>query len=485
MASNPYSYAGWQPGAGATTTKIQDNSSPTSGLSQLGGTGNYANPAPNDQPWVDYVNADGTPHINYKYGQASGPNGNTGRGSGQQQQQSSPMYDMGYSGQFPAGSYGGPANGAARPGAQYGAMGQGSGNPYDPNQLAYQQFQQNTNQYNQDFTEAQRRWNAQFGQSNAQNAWQQDFSNRQQSAAEQQAALAAQQWNQQFGYTQQRDQQNYGLQAQQLQSQTQQWQAQLGQSQAELAANQNRWNQDRAAQDALARWQQQQQAQQQQWQTGQQLGFSREELAANQAKWSRDAGLQQQQINNQNFQATQQLAQQRQDAAMKDALARWQTGQQLGFSQQELAANQGRWNADRAQQQQQFAQQLGMSQQELQAKVAMAGQQDATQRWQTQQDIAYKDRALQQNAALEAQRLGISTQEMLNTDKYRMAQVALDKQKLVQEMSLQTRGYDLQSQQMAQNKELELAKMAQAKELATMQAYGRNQAPVARYIRNW
>jgi hypothetical protein len=82
--------------------------------------------------------------------------------------------------------------------------------------LPVAQFGQNNFQYRNDFNEAQRRWQAEFGATQGQNQFQQGLSTRQQQAAEAQAALAAQQWGQQFGHTQNMDYAGLDLSQQQI-----------------------------------------------------------------------------------------------------------------------------------------------------------------------------------------------------------------------------------------------------------------------------
>jgi hypothetical protein len=92
-------------------------------------------------------------------------------------------------------------------------------NPYSKyiaDMLPVAQFGQNNYQYRSDFGEAQRRWEAEFGSQQGQNQFQQQLATQQQRAAEQQAALAAGQWGQQFGHTQQMDWAGMGLQGQQI-----------------------------------------------------------------------------------------------------------------------------------------------------------------------------------------------------------------------------------------------------------------------------
>lgn len=90
---------------------------------------------------------------------------------------------------------------------------------YMASALPVAQFGQNNFQYRNDFNEAQRRWEAEFGATQGQNQFQQQLSARQQMSAEEQARLAAAQWNQQFGHTQYMDKEGLGLTREQIANQ--------------------------------------------------------------------------------------------------------------------------------------------------------------------------------------------------------------------------------------------------------------------------
>lgn len=169
--------------------------------------------------------------------------------------------------------------------------------------LPYQQYQQNAQQYNQDFNEAQRRWNEQFGWTQQGDRFNQDLSTRQQTMAEWQASEAARQWENNFGWQQQSDLFSQDLANRQL-SQTGDLQRQ--QMSIEQAYNEGRLSNEQR-QLALAELQAGQDEAWRRDQMAAQLGFSREELAA-----------------------TQQYRQQ------QDALARWQQEQQMAMQAQQL-----------------------------------------------------------------------------------------------------------------------------------------------------
>jgi hypothetical protein len=78
------------------------------------------------------------------------------------------------------------------------------------------QFDQNNFQYSNDFNEAQRRFNLEYGQNQNQNQFQQQLSTRQQNMAERQLGIGSDQWNRQFGHTQNMDLQNLNLSREQM-----------------------------------------------------------------------------------------------------------------------------------------------------------------------------------------------------------------------------------------------------------------------------
>lgn len=160
--------------------------------------------------------------------------------------------------------------------------------------LAWNQANQNNSQYAQDFNEAQRRWNAQFGWTQQGDAFNMSLATRQQQTAEEQARIAAQQWAQQFGWQQQNDQFSQDLANRQL--------AQQGDLQRQQMAIDDAYNQGRLSND--------------------QRQIALQELAqrADDA-WRRD-------------QLAQQLGFSRDQLASQDALARWQTAQQIDAARQ-------------------------------------------------------------------------------------------------------------------------------------------------------
>lgn len=87
------------------------------------------------------------------------------------------------------------------------------------NLLPVAQFDQNNYQWANEFNQAAAQWAAQFGLQQNQTQFQQQLATQQQLAAEQQAALAAAQWQLQFGHTSQLDWAGLDLQNQQINNQ--------------------------------------------------------------------------------------------------------------------------------------------------------------------------------------------------------------------------------------------------------------------------
>jgi hypothetical protein len=134
-------------------------------------------------------------------------------------------------------------------------------------------YAQNNEQYRNDFNEAQRRWNTEHGQTQQRDQFQQGLSTRQQQSAEEQARIAAGQWNQQMDWTKQTDQwgnqiANRGLDIQGREVDN------TGQYQRGLVSNQGMLNQ----------------AQQQYW-----MGQNKNDQFANQATANYQQGLNQNQ----------------------------------------------------------------------------------------------------------------------------------------------------------------------------------------------
>lgn len=82
--------------------------------------------------------------------------------------------------------------------------------------LPYGQYEQNRWQYTNDFNEAQRRYDAEMAWRAQTDQYNMGLAGRQQQMAEWQTNEAARQWNEQFGYTQQRDTREFQLANDQL-----------------------------------------------------------------------------------------------------------------------------------------------------------------------------------------------------------------------------------------------------------------------------
>jgi hypothetical protein len=270
--------AGWQSGPGATmpTTASQQTqpgqqaygatwqSGPGATMPQMpqGGSGQTSpNPDPYGSPWVDYINADGSPHINYQYGQNSGGGGSRGPtgpnpGSDTYWQNPNAILNNNRDPRIPVGGYPaqnghGPMPMPAMSTGQQGAQPQGSnGLPFTWEQynaarndnpriaqewaqmaLPYQQLGQGAYQFDREFTEAQRRYDQQFGQSQSQQNWDQSMGVRQQTQAELAFQASLDQWNRQFGHQQYNDRFNQDMAGQQFTREGLQWDRQFGHQQ--------------------------------------------------------------------------------------------------------------------------------------------------------------------------------------------------------------------------------------------------------------
>lgn len=202
--------------------------------------------------------------------------------------------------------------------------------------MPWLQFQQNNQQYAQDFNEAARRWDTQTQWQQSMDQYNMGLTGRQQDMAEWQQQEAARQWAAQFGHQQQNDafsqdlaNRQFGLEDRRLTGE--QWyqgeQVRLaGQAQAiEQAYNEGRLSNEQRS-IALAELAQEQDNAFRNLQLAEQMGWAREQQA-NELGFSREE-----------LAALQQYRQQ------QDALARWQTQQQL---QQQLAMQQAQIAADR------------------------------------------------------------------------------------------------------------------------------------------
>jgi len=408
---------GWQAGPGATMPQMQQ-----------GGNGQTSpNPDPYGSPWIDYINADGTPHINYQYGQSGGGGGQgpTGPNPGSDTYWQNPnaILNNNRDPRLPQNDRG-PMQ---YPQQQQGAPGGQSGLPFTWEQysqarndnpriaqewaqlnLPYAQLQQNTRQYDQDFIEAQRRYDQQFLQSQGQQAYDQMMQTRQQHMAEQQYQSGLDQWNQQFGWTQQNDRFNQDLALQGFTREGLQWNQQFNQANSQFDRN-----------FAL-----------QQMGQNQQYGLDQDRLtlAQQQAQWGQQN-------------AQQGLYYQGQAQSLSELANQ----QQYGLSQNQQAMQAQQMN-------QQYGLDIrGMNLQELQN----------TQQY----GLSQNSQAMQQQQMLHS--MGIDTRGMSLQEQAQAAQQAY------------------QQQQLSQQATLTREQMASQERMATMAATGRQQAPSTRWVRSW
>jgi hypothetical protein len=534
------------PGYGTTT---DNNNNQPGSQQQTGGSGQTSpNPDPYNQPWVDYINADGTPHINYQYGN-SGHTGGYGGGGGQTSGEGSYW--------FPQTA---PNPNSTIPGVQTGTnpngtpIYPGSGqqqqqNPYSlpfnwqqyasapaeqrpvaqewaQMQLPYQQFMQNSMQYGMDFVEAQRRWDMQYGQTAANDAWNQQFAGRQQTAAEQAQQFAQGNWLAQFAHTSQMDNQQYGLQ-----QQAQALQAELGRAgvdQAQQKIIMDDWMNRQNVQL------QQTQLGQQDWMNRQNVQLQQSQMSQEQGQWSKEHALNT--IQNQQQYGLQQQAQALQaelgragvdQAQQKIIMDDWMNKQNVKLQQQQLGQQQVQFGQtfglqslqaqreyELAQQAQQFkytelekqASQVAAQQgidleqvrnqgwyQQQQADIArqQLAQESELTRWRTGQELGfnreqlqtetgYKYAQLQQQAQLEARRQGIDLQQVQNTGWYQQQQAAIAREQMGQEGTL---ARERMAQEDALTRWRTGQELAAQREAAAYSAFGRAQNPSARWLR--
>jgi hypothetical protein len=142
------------------------------------------------------------------------------------------------------------------------------------NSLGYAQLAEQQRQFNQQFPESTRQWNAQFGLDQNAQAFGQDYQNR--TLAEQiaEANRAASQWNQNFDWTKNQDLWSRDFQTQQAQEAARQWAQQyaLGKQNQDWTQNMGERQQTASeANDAFSKAMQQWSQAQQQAQFGHQV----------------------------------------------------------------------------------------------------------------------------------------------------------------------------------------------------------------------
>lgn len=382
---------------------------------------------------------------------------------------------------------------------------------YAQMQLPYLQYQQGADQYREDFGESQRRWNAEMARNQGLDAWQQQFSGRQQTAAEQQAALAQQNWRDQFGFESEMASRDLSLRnAQQLH--------QYGVDEANIGMQQQQIK-NQAAQHAAEMGFDYASMNQQQRQFMDNLAFQRQQEANRVNLESRGLGIQQQQVTNQARQEAArlgydyaQLSQQDQQFVQNLAfqklqntqqfglqtreqnLAELQNRQQFGLQQQEFGEGRRQFNVSSQQQQQQinnqasqFASQMGLNyatldlnQKQFVRQMALEELRNRQQFGQQQQEFGEGRRQFniqtEQQAAQFAQTLGVDYSRLSQQEQEFVRSQAQQQQQFRQTLSFQQMQ---QQQQIA----LERARLAEQARQANQAIWGRNQAANARWMR--
>jgi hypothetical protein len=428
------------PSQGVSTQPVRPGGQPQ--YSQPQSTGQTSpNPDPYGSPWVDYINPDGSPHINYQYGQSGGggQRGPTGPNPGSDTYWQNPnailnnsrdprlpanahgpMYSnmppmstqpVGPGGPQPQGAPGQPNLSLPFSWEQYAAA--RNDNPRIAQEYAqmyqpYAAMQQNAYQWGQEYATGNDRFDRQFAQSEEQQNFDQQMQTRQQSQAELVFNTSTGQWQQQFDHTR----------------------------------NNDRFNQDLALQ-----------------------GFTRDGL-----QWNQQFG--QQQMNDNRQFALQQTGQNQQYGLDRDRFGLAQ--QQAGWGQQN--AQQGLYLQGQAQSLSELAnqQQYGLSQNAQAMQAQQMGQQYGL-------DLR-----------------GMNLQEQNQSQQYGLQQnsQAMQAQQMAHSMGIDTRGMSLQElqhatqsayqqQQLAQQGTLSREQMASQERMATMAATGRQQAPNTKWVRSW
>lgn len=337
--------------------------------------------------------------------------------------------------------------------------------------LPVAQFDQNNMQYQSDFNEAQRRWNAEFGATQSNNQFQQQLSTQQQQMAEWQAQQAAAQWAAQFGHTQNMDTQGMDLARQQAGNQ---FQMGMDQNQATRdVANTYSQAQIYGADQQLAG----QLGSAGMYSDAQRYGSDQERIAA---MYAADQGLAQAGLYSgaQMYGADQQLAGQLGSAEMYSDAQKYAA--QLGLQEAQGYANAQRYGAD---------QQLAGVGLQTQAQMYGANQQLAGTQYASDQDrIAAMYGA---DRRLDEAQLGLQGQlgsaniygnaQMYGADQgFRGTAYQSDTERVI--AAQQNQFLYAQLAQQAQQAELERQNMMR---MTAMQTYGRSQAPQATWASAW
>lgn len=352
---------------------------------------------------------------------------------------------------------------------------------YMQSALGYNQFMQNQYQYGQDFNEAQRRWNEQFGYQQGLDRYNMDLTTRQQQAAEWQAQQAAQQWAQQFGYQQEQDRFSQGLANRQF---------------------------------GLSEYQTTEGLRQSDWLNQQNVGLRGRELDITQANNQARNELERYGIDTRAMTEQQvadlQAQTQRYGIDIGAQTARERLGLDTTIANQQYDLGQGRLGLDRDQLT--YQNQWNMGRLGLDERLGMGrlglDERTAQQQYELGQGRLGLDREQmiqQRELTLQAQQIERAYNEgRLSNEQRQLAlgelternrsmqaerQMTMQEQELARRYGLDERQLNemitYRNAQMAQEKELNLARLAQERDNATLAAYGRNQRPQARWMRNF
>lgn len=333
------------------------------------------------------------------------------------------------------------------------------------------QFGQNAMQYTNDFNEAQRRWDAEFGMTQGQNQYQQGLSTRQQQMAEWQAQTGANQWQQQFGHTQNMDTQGMALQNRQVNNQFTMGmdQNQATRDVASTYGNAQRYGADQ--QLAGERYTAQQQLAGQlgsadRYAGAQRYGSDQERIAAMHAANQGLAGTlgsAQMYSGAQRYGADQQLAGELGSANMYSNAQRY--GAQLGLQGTQAMANADRFAAQ---------QQLAGTQATVRGGIQEAGLYSNAQRHAANQQLA--GTTAMANADRYGAQLGLQgTQAMANADRYGS------------DRTVDVAGIYGGAQRYQTDAELQMNQrmMENNVQLANINAFGRSAAPNTNWASSW
>lgn len=304
---------------------------------------------------------------------------------------------------------------------------------YLDNTIPYQQLQQNQYQYGSDFNEAQRRWNEDMMRQQGNDQFQQGLSRDQMSLAQWNAQTANSQWQEQFGAQRQNDLYGQNLAAQQ-----------------------------QAAADQQQGWQQQFQGGQQQWnqniqQQQQNLGMKQADIESQYKQGLITAQQAQNATDLLNVQNQYSLGQgQNQNAATQNAqqyaLGQGQNANQLlNYQNQYQLGQDQNWNTA-----QQNMQQYELGKGRLNTDFLLGDARNANDA----RGLDIQSQLNQGNLGLGQGRLGLDTQLGVGT-------------------------LQLNQQRMLQEAQMAAEQRATSERIAAMGAFGRAQAPTARFVTNW